>query len=201
MLLRIAENLLDRLGPGRVRRVEHPLKPLFLQYLGRGLRSVHAQLVHIERHPSEWILGTQLLDEVGKLILVDGLGEGHEQIESVFLRDSDNTSDSRHIQQSTVAFQRFTRETPGTVEEGLLREHYLVDVHDIVVIGLYPGQFLVALAELFLYPFGVTAFPDFADSDPLYLDLVFSVEPPQYPETHALSPELGVEQANPVCQG
>ena len=78
MAFRYRENLFNWLSPGRVRWVEHPLEPLFLKYLSRGFGGVDAQLVHIERHPSKWVLGPQLLDEIGELIFIDGFRELHE---------------------------------------------------------------------------------------------------------------------------
>ena len=72
------ETLLNWIGPGRVRRVEHPLEALFPEYLGRRLRGMYAQLVHIERHTPKRVLSPQLLDKVGELVFVDGLREHHE---------------------------------------------------------------------------------------------------------------------------
>jgi hypothetical protein len=162
---------------------------------------VHAELIHVERHTPKWVLGPQLLDKVSELVFVDGFREGHEQIQAISLGNRHSTGDGGHIQQGAVTLQRLTPETPGTVEVSLLREHYLVEIHDIVVVGIYPGQFLVALDKFFLYPFGVTAFPDFADFYPFYLYPILGVQPAQYPPGHALGLELAVEQANAVLQG
>ena len=71
VLFCIAENLFYWLSPGRVRWVKHPLEPMFLEYLGRRFGGVHAQLIHVECHSPEWILGPQLLDEIGELIFID----------------------------------------------------------------------------------------------------------------------------------
>ena len=72
------EALFHWIGPGRVRRVEHPLEALFPEYPGRRLRGVHAQLVHVECHPPKRVFSPQLLDEIGELVFVDGLREHHE---------------------------------------------------------------------------------------------------------------------------
>ena len=85
MLLADREALFNRISKRRVRRVEHPLEALFPQHLGRRLGGVHAELIHVKRHTAKRVLGPQLLDESSELFLVDGLGEGHEQIEPVFL--------------------------------------------------------------------------------------------------------------------
>ena len=163
MLFGTGKNLFHWVRKRRIRWVEYPLEPLVPHHPGRRLGGVHAQLVHVERHPAKRVLGPQLLDEGKKLFLVDGLRELHEQIEPIFLRDSHNASDGWGIEQSAVTFQRLTTQAPGTVEVSLSGEHYLVKVHDVVVVGIYPGQFLVAMDKFFLYPFGVAAFPDFTN--------------------------------------
>ena len=83
MLFGYTKYFLYRISKGRVRWVEHPLETLFPEHLGRRLGGVHAELIHIECHTPEWVLGPQLRDEGGELLLVDGPGEGREQVEPV----------------------------------------------------------------------------------------------------------------------
>ena len=169
------ETLFHCIGPGRVRRVEYPLEALFLEYPGRRFRGVHAQLVHIERHSPKRVLSTQLLDKSGELVFIDGFRKHHEEIEAVLLGYRYSTSNGRHIQHSTITFKWITLDTPGTVEIRLLCEHYLIDIHDIVVIRLYPGQILTALSEFFLYPVLISALPDLGDLYPLYPYPILSI--------------------------
>ena len=86
------------------------------------------------------------------------------------------------------------------VEVSLLREHYLIDVDDIVVTGLYPSQVLVSLDELLLDPLGITALPDLTNLYPFYLYPVFTVESAQNTATHGLCLELTIEQGNAIGQ-
>ena len=162
---------------------------------------MHAQLIHIEHHPSKRVLSTQLLDKSGELVFIDGFRKHHEKIKAVLLGYRYSTSNGRHIQHSTITFKWITLDTPGTVEIRLLCEHYFIDIHDVVVFGLYPYQFLAALGELLFYPGRISALTDLADPDTLYLYLVLGVEPPQYPETHALRFELVIEQFHSIRQG
>ena len=85
-------------------------------------------------------------------------------------------------------------------EVSLLCEHYLVDVDDIVVTGLYPSQVLVALGELLLDPLGIAALPDLTNLYPFYLYPVFTVESAQNTATHSLCLELAVEESNAIGQ-
>ena len=85
-------------------------------------------------------------------------------------------------------------------EVSLLCEHYLVDVDDIVVTGLYPSQVFVSLDELLLDPLGIAALPDLTNLYPFYLYPIFTVESAQNPATHGLCLELTVEQGNAIGQ-
>ena len=86
------------------------------------------------------------------------------------------------------------------VEVSLLREHYLIDVDDIVVTGLYPSQVFVSLDELLLDPLGIAALPDLTNLYALYLYLIFTVESAQNTATHGLCLELTIEQGNAIGQ-